>query len=435
MHSDMHVQSRSPIQVAGALPVAVVAGITLLVAVVFLNEANFRRTDPFDSSVDWQTLMKLCICGACGIYGFVYLNTTNLFRIGTTTVWMTLFAVWSLLCVVASINAGYSVASCATLWCLLLFAPAVLANLGPRTIVLTGLVTACVFLLGCWCVNFLDPGLNGFDARTSGETYGNRLAGLVHPNGTARMATLAIALIFVAAKAGYAPWRRLWFPMALAVVTLYFTGSRTWMITAAAIALLSTRQYFAVRNRGVLVCAIVFFSAVAAIYIGNTWSLDTADGTLASVSRKGDAEEIYSFSGRIDLWGFCVEKIKNSPMTGYGYGCQRFVIADEHYWRTRHAHNVLLNVMLGTGLAGGVLLVVVFGRQLISLFAAHNLFPDTILLLVLIGGLTENPLFNPLPGATTLLFLISLYWRDLHREPEDFPVPNRFSIPPTERSG
>ncbi len=50
-----------------AAPPVALAGF-LVAAVVFVNEASFRNAAPEDFSVDWQVLLRIAVCGGCGLY-------------------------------------------------------------------------------------------------------------------------------------------------------------------------------------------------------------------------------------------------------------------------------------------------------------------------------------------------------------------------------
>ena len=89
---------------------------------------------------------------------------------------------------------------------------------------------------------------------------------------------------------------------------------------------------------------------------------------------------------------------------GYGHGCAR-------YSAEGHAHNLWLNITLTTGLIGlacVVAMMVPLGYRLVT---TPNPFPDLVILYVFMRGLTTSPLFNPIPGCASLLFICALFWR------------------------
>ena len=396
-------------------PIAIVIGVSLIFGLLFVNEANFRQTTAMEAGADWQALMKLGISGACGAYGLWFLNFSRLKELSVPATGMALFCVWAYVCAMKSVNVVYSLTCCTTMMSVFVFTDAITQKMGRQRIILVSLTVLVLFLVGCWCANVVAPGLNSFDPLVDAIADSRRFAGLLHPNGTAGLAAMSIGLALVAANAGYLSWKQATPLMLFAFVTLFLTGSRTWMFAAILVSGYAALKHLNALNRVMAISAGVVVIALASFYLSEAWSSSKADKALASVSRSGKSEEIYTLTGRADLWAFCIKKIESSPVFGYGYGCQRFIIADEHYWPTRHAHNVLLNATLGTGLVGGGILAVVLVYQIFRLFTDRNDFPDTILLLILVGGFSENPIFNPLPGALTFLFFASLHWRDEFR--------------------
>src|SRR5436190_20620584 len=74
-----------------------VVGAALLMAAIPLTTINFT-TDFSDQqfAVDWQTLLRLGLCAACGVYGLHHLpRTSSLFR-SFPGVWCILFGLWVL---------------------------------------------------------------------------------------------------------------------------------------------------------------------------------------------------------------------------------------------------------------------------------------------------------------------------------------------------
>lgn len=412
MAEALETKNRSAISIILDEPLYIVLGMGLVFGALFLNEANFRSSEVLNATADWQTLLKLAICVLCGSYGIWFCDFAKLRQLGVAAIGMGLFCMWAFVCALKSVNVTYSITCCTVLFCILLFANTVTLRLGKRAFILTCFTVLYLFLVGCWIARIVVPGLNAFDPLLDSVADAKRFAGLLHPNGTAGIAATTIGMTFVAANSGYLRWKWVGPLIGFAFITLFLTGSRTWMFAALLVTAYGLLRHFNLLTKLVVTCGLVMCVSIATIYLMNSWNASTADKALASITRSGKSEEIYSLTGRSDLWAFCIKKIKASPVVGYGYGCQRFVIGDEHFWPTRHAHNVLLNASLGTGIIGGAILAAIFLYQLYRLFVDRTDFPDTILILILAGGFSESPLFNPLPGALTLLLFASLFWRD-----------------------
>jgi exopolysaccharide production protein ExoQ len=397
---------------------AVMWGRWLLFALVFVNEANFRLADGTQFGLDWQIALRLAVCAACGGYGFLYLPLTLSVMLRWPGVLGTALAAWCLVTAPLAVSQTYAGTSSVALLCVVLFAPAVLRALGGRRVVLT-IVTALVLFLGCsWVVYFAVPELGRTEFVTADLEVIQRVGGLAHANGLGRQAALALAILLALGCERQASWRRLWPLLGLAGLTLVAAGSKTAMLAAlAAAALLFCRR---LGPRLMLALGCLFGAPIALAAI--SWEVDT-EPLLALLARSGDAQEVYSLTGRTELWSHVVAEIGNSPLLGYGHGCARFVIMGFGLdWANYHAHNVWLNVLLCTGLVGGGLLAAMMVYQLWSLCRRPDSFPDVVTLLVLVGGIADCVMLNPIPDSHTLIWLIALVWRPMGASMEATPT-------------
>lgn len=392
---------------------SVLTGAVLLGSFMFLNEAVLRVADVEQFSFDWQVALRFGMCALCGLYGLYHLPRTGDQLVRFPGAFCLLFGVWALATVPFSIDAAYSFGACVALWCMMLFAPAVLQQLGERRLVLATIVALLLYLGVSWIVSFLFPEFGRMEYVGANREMKFRLGGLNHPNGLGRQAALAVAMLLVAGTARYVKWKVLLLPLAFAVITLLFTDSRTSMLAmcAAAMVLYVRKAKPSVVAFSACTVGAVFCFAVLLISLG---FVDFQfERLLTGASRSNDAAEITSLHGRTFLWQFAIDKIFMSPVFGYGFGCSRFVIVSEHSFVTRHAHNLLLNVMLEVGFIGGLLLIAMFLRQFWDMLFRPNSFPDAVTALVLVGGLGDLIMFNAMPKSQTLMWLIALFWRQL----------------------
>src|SRR5439155_17524272 len=108
-----------------------------------------------------------------------------------------------------------------------------------------------------------------------------------------------------------------------------------------------------------LVASIVLFLAIAWL-----WRLPLVTGAVDFVNRGEDSETVMSVTGRTDIWSYATKRIVEGPIAtvfGHGYGVSKSVL-NENNWRISffayHAHNTFLEVVLSTGLVGGLPFVV-----------------------------------------------------------------------------
>lgn len=400
-------------QTSQASPAVMLIGAILLGAVVFVNSFNFTLTglNPGDQfSVHSTVILRLALCTGCGLYGLFHLSRTVNQLFHFPGAWSSIFCLWALVTVPFAVSVAYSAAACFALWCMILFAPAVLLQLGGRRVVLALLVGLLVYCIGSWILFFAWPELGTYS--TDPTRLGN------NANELGIQATWAIVMLLVLGAARCVRLGTLLLLLGFAAVTLYFTGTRMPMIAAAAVA-----TFFLLRkaNTPVVVMAgfiLAIFATLAMLALSSGLLQVDTEVLAQKMSRSGEASEIYNFTGRTEIWSFAVEKLRESPWVGYGHGGSRYALASfsNHAYEANdlhHAHNLLLNVALCTGLVGGLLVVAMLLTQLWGLFRRPATFPDLAMVTVFFGGLTEPILFGPMPRAGTIIWLIALFWRQM----------------------
>jgi O-antigen ligase len=132
---------------------------------------------------------------------------------------------------------------------------------------------------------------------------------------------------------------------------------------------------------------------------------------LGSLSRSGDQKELTNLTGRTDLWRFAWGAIEQAPVAGYGFGCSRFVMKESPDFPTGHAHNVLLNVMLQSGLVGVGCMFGMLLQLTMLMFRSPSVFADVMTVFLLVGGVAESIIFGPIPSTFTILWLMAVCWR------------------------
>ncbi len=404
------------------------AGALLIVTLVFVTHANFRTSESEQAALDWQIALRLATCAVCGAYGLCHLGDVSRALFRFPGAWCTLYLAWASLTVPLAMNPRYALAAAVTMWCTMFFVAAVLSQLGGRRIAQVLLVAITIYVVLSWGVYIFLPSV-GRTAFVYDEVV-YRLGGLGHPNDTGMMAALGSALVFVLRVAGAIRWRIALPLLAMFLMTLIYAESRTAMavaVSALAICLVRTRPALTA-----LAAVGLLAAALAVVVVAND-----DKGPLATLTRSGETDELLDFTGRTYVWQFVAGKIRYAPLLGYGYNCSRFVMIEynfgrEEYHAVNHPHNLLLNVVLGTGLPGGVLFLGMAGSLLVAFFRRPSILPDVVLAVVLIGGLTEVVIFYPIPGTCTVLWLIALYWRQMGMSLDPEPRADSFAGPAFE---
>lgn len=382
------------------------AGLALLCAMLVLNSATFRVVDPFAVTFDWQSLARLAVLAlGCGYAVFHFrLALGRLTRFPMA--WLLLYIAWAWLALPGAIALNYAAAACLTLTSSALFTAVLLERTSGESIVKAVVATLAALSAVCWIAQFAWPELtNVLEVLADIEPARWRLGGVMHANSLGAHCALAIGLLCVGRSVWKWPWRPIVLLTAYFSATMLATNSRTAVLTLGA-----TLSFFAVRKAPVVLP--LAGTALASAFLVGEWSGADWSRPLAFLSREGTTDELTSLTGRTELWAMALDSIAQSPVWGWGFGCSRFVLfMGPMSVPALHPHNMFLDTMIETGIIGGLIhlaMVLALVRRLITNPCP---FPDMILLLVVVMGMTEVPVFNQLPEAFTLTWMLALGWQ------------------------
>jgi hypothetical protein len=130
---------------------------------------------------------------------------------------------------------------------------------------------------------------------------------------------------------------------------------------------------------------------------------------LVQLTKSGNTRELTTATGRTEIWSFAMEKIREAPLLGYGYSSTRFVMEDY----SLHGHNMVLNAMLFGGVTAGFLMLAMLTTNLLAAIKMPCIEVDGIVLCIIVGGLVDGILPAPSPEASTFLWILLLFWRQL----------------------
>ncbi len=133
----------------------------------------------------------------------------------------------------------------------------------------------------------------------------------------------------------------IWFAV-FAVLTL-MTGSRTAIVALVGVSLLT--MPFAPRSQAVSLLAMV---GGALLVLASP----EASTTISEQFVRGDVSDVYSLTGRLDIWKDALSRWWQSPIWGGGYYCTRA----ESYGRYAHCDSMFLDALVQTGAIGSLLL-------------------------------------------------------------------------------
>ncbi len=386
----------------------------LVVAVVFINGADFRGDTGEEFSVHWQIYLRLLVAFASGCVGLLLFpsKTWNDFL-----TWPGLligaYLIWYGVTLVTAIDRAYCTAAWVSLVGVLLLLPAAMRTLGGYRFwqaVTTGLT---LYLVGSWIAYLFFPQIGVFKEQVT-QTYAvERMGGLGHPNELGFYAAYTFLAYLGLMVSGRLNWNWGAIGMALAVATLLTCFSRTAILTCAVGTVFALRSPLRQPGNMVSVLGITALGALIAFGALGAGKLDWyLDSLLTSVTKSGSTDELATATGRTEIWQYGIAQIQKSPVTGYGYCAARFVMEKHSY----HCHNIVLNALMYGGVISGLLVVCMILNQWIAIFAFPRPEIDGMILCLLIGSMVEELLSAASPSASVLLWFSLMFWRQLGME-------------------
>ncbi len=338
--------------------------------------------------------------------------------------WLLFFGVWCGATALVALDVKLAVATCGIRWATLLFVPAVALRLGKDRLLRAMMWGSLLYVGGQWLfyLSGSDLGVNVEPVPGHDAVY--RLGADSQQLAFEAVGLLAIASALFARKR--LSGKMLGLIAALALATLMGAKSRTAALAGAAAtvplalrdALRGNRLLLLAGGGATAVCLAMLLWAVGLIEY-------RPEALAARVARTGNADEVTSITGRMDIWPFVWKLTLKSPLCGYGCGCASLAgygFFDDDDPPLRHAHNEILNVVLCTGWVGAGLVLATFLQQLYLAWASPSGLPDYVALVAMIVGITEPILFTNLPTLLTILWLLALMWRQLPELPDGVPA-------------
>jgi glycosyltransferase involved in cell wall biosynthesis len=227
---------------------------------------------------------------------------------------------------------------------------------------------------------------------------GYRFAGIFHPNDMGfNSALLIMSAVYLSRdlKRGRA---LLWLVLAIAVLFLFLTRSRTSL--GCTVVALTASWLVAANPRRVLIGAGV--AIWCAILLGAVFGEKLAEMASEAVVLGRVDDDMTSLTGRLPLWADLLEYAAERPLTGYGYNgfwtAERMrEVAYSQTWAVSIGHSSYIDLLLSVGLIGVVLcltaMFIAVGRAIVlerKLPRVGYGFMAMILGYTLIGGISET---------------------------------------------
>lgn len=414
-----------------ALMSALVAGLVLLYAcagstaaivaylfvLAFVNDALFRVREPGDIGLDWQNAMKFALWSGAGLIGVCRLSgAATVFRRPTVVI-SVLYLTSNILSSIYSAAPTYSFGTAFGMLSMLLLASA-LSQVPERIMLLYTSLSLALFVAAGWVVYFAIPEIGRSPFITADGSLIERMCGLAgQPNALGCVLAVYLGLVFLMWWRGHFSLFVVAPLLGFGIVTLLAADSRTallaWMVGVAAV----------VVRRSLWVWGASLLSLTAGIILLAAVPFRTLAGLSGGLSRSGDPTELFTLTGRTEIWAFVWDKILLQPWFGYGYNSSKFILPEFRGLpglQVDEAHNTLLQNLLGTGIVGTTPLVVLTVLQLVLYVRSPDSFRDLFLFMALIWGVTVAGAFGSTPTVMTLAVFASLMrpeGADVHRRP------------------
>jgi O-antigen ligase len=134
------------------------------------------------------------------------------------------------------------------------------------------------------------------------------------------------------------------------------------------------------------------------------------DGLSQKLSRSGDAAEIYTGNGRLEIWNFVWTKIMEAPVLGWGYNSSKVILAQyygfENGLMVDSAHNMFLQSLLSVGFLGTLPLLLLLGWLAAKCLARPSPILAYFFIFVVIASLSDTSALGTTPTVLTLLFML-----------------------------
>ena len=379
-------------------------------ALAFMTDAQFRIRGAGEISADWQSALKFLLWLGAGVIGYFHMPPLRtVLRSFVGACWMAYIAV-ALTSSLYSPVPGYSFGCALALLCLFAFSYSLTTRLTESQLLWTLLLSITVFNVGGWVVYFVIPDL-GTSAAWTTSGLKLRMCGL------AGQATNLGAVCAKAVGAAFVLWytrKAGWLAMALlggfAFITLLKSDARTTEIAA------------------VLGIAMVIASRASWIVAGGTLAgvfgmltLLIFPSTLkllgSSFSRSGDPSELYTLTGRLEIWDFAWEEIKASPFLGHGYNSSKAVLGShlgfENGLMVDSAHNLYLQNLLSVGWLGTIPLLLVLVYLTVRCFSRPIPIVCYTLVIVIVSSISDTDTIGTTPTLMTVVFFAVSLWPGL----------------------
>ena len=387
---------------AGSVP----AMLAFLVVLVFINDALFRVRDPGEVGLDWQNAMKFALWAGAGAIGVCTLPRSLPLLRGGAMGWLMVYLAYAMLSSFYSAAPVFSFATAFGFASMGLFAAALAVAASEKQIMLAFALSLLAFTLAGWVAYFALPEVGRSLFITSHGTMVERMCGLAgQPNALGNGLAVYIALVFLL-------WYRGHIGLVVAAL-LGGTGLVTLLVADSRTALGAVMAGIAavILRRSVWLWGSAALGAAVLALLGLSVQLRDVMSLSGGLSRSGDPSELFTLTGRTEIWEFAWDKIVLNPWIGYGYNSSKFILPEFDGLpglKVDEAHNMLLQNLLAVGIIGTAPLLCMIVQMLADFVRAPDPRRDVFTFLMLVWGVTVAGAFGSTPTVLSLAIFFAL---------------------------
>jgi len=394
---------------AGSVIVAACMGKPLalkvcLFALIVFGFMSLRHRDAMDVSIDTSIVYRLAVWSAVLVIGVANLPASIRYFQNASYLGLAAYILFAAASATYSLTPTYTLGCAYGYLCMLLFMAAVIARLDLREVLSVAMLAVGTHVLVAVILWFVAPDIVIWKNWSESE---ERLAGLLgHPFIMADVTSLFLL-------SGLVMWRQRWLTTHVFAIVgllggfaLLLTQTRS-AIVAVAVALFSTGKF---RPASIVALTFAFLSGLIAIYAVP----GALDAIALQASRSGNVEGTLTLTGRIHIWQESLRMFAERPLFGYGYATTRTLFPSEFVTSSAkgevppHAHNIIVQSLVTTGIIGTLLLLIPLVVPLIHSLRHRDGLANPLIWCVVLTGFTGIGPIGGAPQVMTLFWMLSL---------------------------
>ncbi len=229
------------------------------------------------------------------------------------------------------------------------------------------------------------------------ETY-PRLGGVGHPNSVAKIAMLGMLLCFYLYRVQELKW---WWCVGLIAVFVYaafLSKSRTAMLAGViGIIMLYSDSWRSRRLASFMIagCMLLGLGFFAASLVVDSDAL--TNSLINKISKSGTTEELFSGTGRTEIWSEAWNVCMQRPLLGYGFNASTYLL------EIMSPHNSVLYCFLSGGIFAALLMLTLHCMLVWDGFTSPNLAIRGLAMFYAVNLVVEDTMFETVPSQTTML--------------------------------